>query len=959
MDTSGKTVTCVTVNGPLARGLKNRFDAGRLAEGLSSWEAPDILPFPAWIARTWEEYSARLPHGSGSAAPATLLDPFQEHALWERVIRDSLEAAGVDLLQVPQAAGQAMSAWARVKGWRIAEGEYRNAGNENIEMFARWADTFARLCREHAWIDSGSALDVLIAAIRAEDIRLSARITFAGFDTFTPQQLALRDALGQGGARVDDRDAPRTVAPLNAPHPHGARVALPDEEAELKAAARWVRSLLRAGADGPIGVVIPELARLRPAVSRVFDDVLCPEAGWPDSSGNSPSPPRPFALSLGEPLARVPLARDALLALSLEDGRPHPISRFSQFLLSPYFVSTDAEFMARIRLDVALRAMGEPWLDFPGFRRFAASSPGDWQPPTGVAEKELPRAATLFDWARIFADRLAGLGWPGGRPPDGEEYQAIDAFRKLLARFAGLNLVLGECSFPSAVSRLRQLAERQRFQPMRGAAPIEILGIREAVGLGVCPAYGDRSEKERNRDHFSAKFEDNSGLFDENLRETGADLPLLSPIHPEPDTLPGFSHLWVLGLGIDAWPPPSRPNPFLPVALQRRAGMPQAGPEIALAEARRATGRMLESAGEVVVSYSRAEGDPAGGASPLIAWLPETTPEELGLGDSPDIRYARRGSYSMEALSDDQGPAIDVDAIDVDDCTGEDRLRGGTRIWQDQAACPFRGFARHRLGASGLDMPAAGLDYAMRGMLVHRVLELLWEEPRDSNRLAALAEGPLRQWVDKTVDRALREAAKQRPRTLRGRLRELERQRLAELVMEWLALEKNRPPFTVIARERGRRVRFGGIPVTLRPDRMDRTAEGEYLLLDYKTGSTAKTGDWFGERPASPQLPLYAVMEAQCSGIALALVRRGEMALKGIAARPDLAPGVTAVEDAGGKAGRGPGDWEGLREQWRRTLTALAASFLRGEARVDPVSEEGACRYCDLHALCRIRAAGL
>ncbi|NNJ83422.1 MAG: hypothetical protein HKP13_00595 [Gammaproteobacteria bacterium] len=53
--------------------------------------------------------------------------------------------------------------------------------------------------------------------------------------------------------------------------------------------------------------------------------------------------------------------------------------------------------------------------------------------------------------------------------------------------------------------------------------------------LGIAPAYGGRSEKEGNCGHFPAKFEDNSELFDENLREKGGDLPLSQPIHPKSD----------------------------------------------------------------------------------------------------------------------------------------------------------------------------------------------------------------------------------------------------------------------------------------------------------------------------------------------------------------------------------------------------------------------------------------
>ncbi|MBT8421098.1 MAG: hypothetical protein KJO08_09585 [Gammaproteobacteria bacterium] len=62
--------------------------------------------------------------------------------------------------------------------------------------------------------------------------------------------------------------------------------------------------------------------------------------------------------------------------------------------------------------------------------------------------------------------------------------------------------------------------------------PDELAGYADRLELGVCPAYGGRSEKERNCGHFSAKFEDNSELFDENLRGKGANLPLSQPIHP-------------------------------------------------------------------------------------------------------------------------------------------------------------------------------------------------------------------------------------------------------------------------------------------------------------------------------------------------------------------------------------------------------------------------------------------
>ena len=40
----------------------------------------------------------------------------------------------------------------------------------------------------------------------------------------------------------------------------------------------------------------------------------------------------------------------------------------------------------------------------------------------------------------------------------------------------------------------------------------------------------------------------------------------------------GFDALWVAGLAADRWPPPPQPNPMLPIAWQRERGIPNASP---------------------------------------------------------------------------------------------------------------------------------------------------------------------------------------------------------------------------------------------------------------------------------------------------------------------------------------------------------------------------------------------
>jgi ATP-dependent helicase/nuclease subunit B len=43
-----------------------------------------------------------------------------------------------------------------------------------------------------------------------------------------------------------------------------------------------------------------------------------------------------------------------------------------------------------------------------------------------------------------------------------------------------------------------------------------------------------------------------------------------------------------------------------------------------------------------------------------------------------------------------------------------------------------------------------------------------------------------------------------------------------------------------------------------------------------------------------------------------------------------------------------------LRDTWRATLKALAESFTRGEAQVDPKAYPKTCQYCAFPSLCRV-----
>ncbi len=167
---------------------------------------------------------------------------------------------------------------------------------------------------------------------------------------------------------------------------------------------------------------------------------------------------------------------------------------------------------------------------------------------------------------------------------------------------------------------------------------------------------------------------------------------------------------------------------------------------------------------------------------------------------------------------------------------------GGASLFKDMAACPFRAFAKHRLGAKPLEDPDLGLSYRDRGTTVHKALEFIWRELGSHARLMELSSQVLEALIARGADAAV---AKLGP----GIGRDLEKRRLQRLLTEWLEIEKSRSAFTVAGIEaervandfRRRRSRCAPIAWISLPD-------GREIILDYKTGQLKSRG-WDGDRP--------------------------------------------------------------------------------------------------------------
>ena len=381
-----------------------------------------------------------------------------------------------------------------------------------------------------------------------------------------------------------------------------------------------------------------------------------------------------------------------------------------------------------------------------------------------------------------------------------------------------------------------------------------------------------------------------------------------------------FDHLWIAGMSDEVWPARPAPNPFVPLALQRQYNLPHSSPARELSFASRVSQRLLHAAREVVVSYAKEDGERELAPSPLFAGLPAWIPEAVEKTERPRV--------ALETLVDAIGPPVTA-------------TTGGTRALEMQAKCPFRAFAEIRLGARELDIPEPGLDPRERGGFVHSALEFFWQRFPSS---AALRQAPA-EAVPECVDQALAKF-NTGDDALAAKLIALERVRLIELVGSWIELERERAiEFTVEAPEQERTVEIGGLTVQVRLDRLDRLAGGLYALIDYKSRAP-KLGDWDGERPESPQLPIYAVTAREpLAALAFAQVRTGENLFKGYSTIENALPGVKSVE---------PAELNERIAEWRRVLDNLGHDFRAGRAEVDPKERFKTCEYCHLAALCRV-----
>ncbi len=899
----------ITVNSRLARALREAHAAHVRATqpARQAWPTPAIFSLTRWLNERWAEHLDGAEGADAENIPA-LLSPDQDTALWERVIAGS--ATGRRLVQPFGPAPEASRAYRLLCDHMLPSARPDHLVADALNGAGGEPAVFAGWGREFEELCRQNNW-VPVARLGWLVTRgLSQGRMTAGAERFLfagfDEPTPSLVAL-KDALRARGATVEEWAAPGAAPSAFRV-VALDDTRAEIRAAARWARGQLAAGRRR-VAIVIPNLHEVRDLAERVLLAELHP------SSLAGARPARPvFNLSAGTPLADEPIIHAALMLLQLA-GRGVTAEQAGAILRSPFVKGARDEAALRARMDADLRTAGWTEVRAADLARYPKRGQrgGLIHRMLGaLAEREIPGAAPAARWAMLIPDILDGAGWPGDlKTLDSRQIQAALKWRDAISGFEACEAV-GDgspLSFADAQFALRRAAAGVTFQPEGSSAPVQVLGALETAGLG-------------------------------------------------------FDALWMTGLHDGAWPQPPSPSPYLPHELQVRHGMHNATASLAAAFSKRLVDRILRSAPEVVASWPRRDADRVLRPSRLLG--DTGAPDDGGIAVRADVLDSLVGSAVMAPdLADTRGPAVAAPAGG-----GAVAVRGGTSLFRDQSLCPFRAFARHRLGAHPLDTPAPGLTVMQLGTTVHSALAALWRRLRASAAMRPLVteqKQPTQELVDlcaETAAEVVAESRRELPK-LDTRLADVETVRLTWLLCDWVVLAESARAceFRVQVIENEvldpadagafpEEAAIGGITFRVRRDRVDEvfvTREQSHpLIIDYKTGSAASMDDaWLDPRPAEPQLPLYCVTSpGPKPAIAFGHVRPGECRFR------EIGPsGATAFPGAGVPAA----EWRNLTAYWADVLGQLAGEVRGGVANVSPKPDT--CKRCDLAALCRIGEA--
>ena len=528
--------------------------------------AEGLAAWPTPNIRDWHSF-ARVVWDERGIDGRAVLSPLQEQSLWARVVAqaapEAVQLAGAG----DRLAALAMDAHHLLCDYapQLLKDNARTGWDQDAGSFSGWLAAFNELCGNGKFISAARLPLDLITSLLQDDTKTRPPLLLAGFDRILPTQQALFAAWG---ADAGVREAPLEAAAAQVEFHFAA-----DPAAELAACALWSKARLAAQPGARLLVITQDARKRRGEIERGFLRFL-------GASENPTDASRLLEFSLGVPLGHIALARGAQLLLRwLSDSIAE--NELDWLLSTDQIATSRGESRALTAYMRALRRRGlqRPRWTLEEFlrQRPRAELPAEWIARMTQARQRVQefarRPQTPLAWAEILPQLLEVAGWPGAKRNNrtSAEEQALRRWQESVEACASLGFDGRRITWSDFLDALDRVVDETLFAPESQDAPILIAGPAESAGLTA-------------------------------------------------------DAIWFLGASEDAWPAAGATHPFIPLHVQREAGMPHATAKLDWDLANAMTLRVLASAPEVRFSYARQSEGVEARSSRLIEQLAGESP---------------------------------------------------------------------------------------------------------------------------------------------------------------------------------------------------------------------------------------------------------------------------------------------------------------------------------------------
>lgn len=902
MSLTNQTITiCSTAR--LVRGVLLQHEQQQLKHGAAKWQACEVYTLQQWLDSVMTNASllGLLPI---DALPAITLSAVAEAFLWEQAITTCLEKhEAAALFDIRAMAKSAIEANNLMWNWQISEADINTHFiHQETRQFLRWRNTFEALGKQQNAIEATRLTALQIGLLEQYNLASSPHIAFpvqlqlAGFDRITPLENRLFEYLKTCGVQIKIM-ATHAVEDVKIEH-----FALNDSHAECRAAVAWAKQKLVENPQAQLAIISPALGNIRRELMDLLDDIFHPETLQASQYEN----PRCYDFSLGLALTEYPIVHSALQLLRLSTTKA--MISFDEItpILQDVHWGSQTELDAKAQLDAYLR------------RTLNASYSLD------TLLKQAIRFQTNGISLEVLIEHLDAM--IQFQSPPVKQVNKTGSHRQLPSQWATAFLsLLNMLNW----ARTRPLSSHEYQAQQAFFNCLKELSTLDAI-LGNIPV---NEAVQKTQELCSAAMFQAEATGDIRIQILG----LLETPAMQLDAV------WALNMNDQHWPPPVKPNSLLPAELQRNRGTPNASGSVQSEFANLVQHRLMQCAPEVVFSYALKEEDRELRPSPLLAMnhmadfiepiaTIQTLAESLAL------------PAAMQMLDDYIAPAVE---------SGE-KIRGGVKLFATQAICPAWAFYQYRLGAAKLETPIDGLDTMSRGSLLHKVLQLFWQDCESLSDLQAMSSEQLITDINNAIEKSMQALRSEISYNIPLQVLQIEHQRLSQLMQTWLAIEMERSDFRVGACEEKYELEIEGLPLNLTIDRIDRLTEGGLVVIDYKTSTTVANKSWADDRIAEPQLPIYAAIALQGEqvvAVCFAKIRTDDSKFVGVSAEEAMLPAVPTLAKA--SAFKHFESWEALLQHWQASLTSIAQEIKAGVASVT-FNKESDLAYCDVRPLLRL-----